>query len=817
MHCRWLCRDGRALRRGLGAVFVVCISFVLAACKPQFGSFLPANAHFSRTFGQLFVDGTERKISHYVIVKMPPAVIRTVSSGTMEYVPNFNEMGNCVLVRPQTYPVSLNDFSNLHALPSPSAIILAYCHLDQVTVHEAARTQYMRTLPQESASDWIDAANHFIARDEGFLQIDIRNIESPFPVSDEIGRAINDELYFAAFKDEGNGVALFVNPLPYLAAAVPALSIDAVAPTIADIVVQTSKSGFRSNDIVEHPVVGGSISAPLPRHPMRVAIRSIERTAAAGPVTVPYAFRSRLELVSGTPLVRSRGAALFNSFTFQQRTDLVGSAFETAKSDPSTEEYFPVVAWNPTQPAPSPGEEFFNALTIPGSFSLDLNSVAGGAAAFPGGQYRLTVTVADVGQAAMEQTISFQLEPGLEMQILTDGNPDDQNFQQGDTPVDFVRIGLWDHAFDPSDHVMNAADPANFVARDRFRFYVRIRDPNANTNSDQEVITARLGTFEDRSGLVVDNLTEIDLIESASEPGVFVSRAQLLTTTQIDLNATSCAPNAVQCEDDLFQAHDGRQTGGGLVADDAPGDRTHQAGIEDHVRIEYHPVGAVHDQAWDIPVCRRNPDQRRKVLVRMTVFDHIEDETKVQEEFRRANLGWAPACLRVDQEGTTRFLAGPLDANGDNIIADNEFTLIKPANPQGASDERVVITAFRNQAPPDVVEVFVVPEFDESIKGTTDIPADANLTGLGEKIFVFMEAGVLEGQRTLAHELGHALENGGRDEQQTHWREFYPVHDPFTDERIHFNRRISWQTIQLTTQVRTSSSGTGNRLMKPLQ
>lgn len=828
MHCWWLCRNGRALRRGSSAVLVVTSLILFSACKPDFGTFLPANAFIKRTFGQLFVAGTDEKLSHFVVVKMPPVAIMTVTSGTMEYAPDFHEMGHCVIVRPQKYPLTKNDFSNLHSLPSPSSIRLAYCNLIETSVHEAARVQYMRLLPHESSGDWIAAANHFIAGDSGFRQIDIRNHNVPFPISDEIGRANNDELFFAAFKQEGDK-KVFVNPLPYMAAAMPALQLDPVPPTFAltSVVVQTSASDFKnSSDIVEHTVAAdGSIATPLPRHPMRIAIQSTERASTAGPLIVPYAYRSRIELVSGTPVVRSRGAALFNSFKLDQGQDLRELSYEPDKSDPATDKFFPVVAWNKAHPAPAAGEEFFNALTLPGSFSLDLNAIAGGNAVFPGGQYRLVVTVADVAQAAVEQTITFQLEPALEMQILQDSNPDNNDFTDNTQVVDSVRIGLWEGAYDSSEDVLNGPGMADsFIGRDRFRFFVRIRDPNANTSSAQETVTAKLGVFEDGGGLPTDNLTDIELIESASEPGVFVSRSQLLTSLQNDLDAlpSTCPPGNVgssPCEDDHFHAHSGGPAG--PVADDQPGDRTHQARIEDHVRIEYVPAGSTNAQLWKVPVCQRNPDQRRRVLVRVTVFDNLVDEAKVAAELHRATIGWAPACLRIDQEGVTQFVSAPLDSNGISILADNVFDDINGSNPQAPSDERVVFAQFKAQARKDVIEVFVVPKIDRPpnmfVNGFARLPRHSPITQLGDYTFLYVVGNTDTSKRTLAHEIGHALENGGRDNEIVFKRDFYPQVNFFTDQQIRHNRRISWQTIGLTTRVRTSQTDNGNRLMKPLQ
>ncbi len=818
--------DGRGSRSGAAGRFLVLIAVLCtAACKPELGNLLPPNAHFVRTFGQLYEEAGNRRLSHYVIVKLPAGMIRTISSGTIEYLPGFAEMGNCLLLTPRTYPVSRNDYSGLRGgLPSPSSLILAYCHLDETSVRQAVRDVYQRLLINESSTEWDAAANHFIARDEGFRSLDVRFEQLPTPLHDELGFAINDELWFAAFTVEDTPAPLFVNPLPYLAAAVPALNLDAVKPVMTSVIIQTSASGFMTNDIVDHVPSGGTIATPLPRHPMRIAIRSEERTAAAGPVVVPYIYRTRVELVSGTPAVKARGAALFNAFQFQSAIDLARRAFDfdpPGVSDPANGVYFPFVAWNNASPAPAEGEDFFNALTLPGNFVLDLNRVSGGTSAFPGGQYRLALTVADVAQPALEQIIQFQLEPGAELQVAEDSDPEDAVI--GDRPVDFLNIGVWDRAFTDAaeNNLRNGAGTDNFVARDTRRFHLRIRDPAANTGAgSQETITARLGVFDDTSGAPVDELTEIRLVETGNDTGLFASVAQMLTPLpNVKPGALPCTLNGFTCQDDEFFAHDGT---GGPVADEAVGDRTHRAGIDDHVRIEYQPAGATQSQVWRYPVCQRAPESRRRVWVRATIFDDVidVDETRVLEEMEQANIAWSPACIQFDLREAVRTLPSPRDANGDSITIDDELSSIDDTNLAADSDEKRVILAFRDGAKADVVELFMVPGIEVGLPskaaGKADTPRKGYY-GLGEKTFLFVRNERDASMRILAHELGHALENGDRDfpdpPPKSH---FYPQSGvPFTDGMINTNRRISLQTIEKVRKLRSGGRGNeGNRLLR---
>jgi hypothetical protein len=54
--------------------------------------------------------------------------------------------------------------------------------------------------------------------------------------------------------------------------------------------------------------------------------------------------------------------------------------------------------------------------------------------------------------------------------------------------------------------------------------------------------------------------------------------------------------------------------------DDEPDDRTHRADIDGNLLVQYQPTGTMGIKEFRMPVCRRDPDERRKVLLRVHVF-----------------------------------------------------------------------------------------------------------------------------------------------------------------------------------------------------
>ncbi len=113
------------------------------------------------------------------------------------------------------------------------------------------------------------------------------------------------------------------------------------------------------------------------------------------------------------------------------------------------------------------------------------------------------------------------------------------------------------------------------------------------------------------AALIDDDLTDITLVETGVNTGEFVSRSQLLTSHDLQVNDDANA-------DDEFKAHDGSI---GVIDDDLVGDRTHRGEIDGAMRLQYQPGALPSLTTWDVPVCRRSPDERRRLEIRVTVFN----------------------------------------------------------------------------------------------------------------------------------------------------------------------------------------------------
>lgn len=455
------------------------------------------------------------------------------------------------------------------------------------------------------------------------------------------------------------------------------------------------------------------------------------------------------------------------------------------------------------------------------------------------------------GVSLVPATIALTL---ISVQMMQDTN-NDHSIGAGDNQIFNVDIARWNNAYDVAFNVNNAADPANFIEQDPRRFYLRIEDASANADAGAiEQITASIGTV-DQLLAVDDNQTDVTLTESGNNSGIFIARSAILVSRDIQVVDD---PDA----DDEFDAHDGTA---GTVADDAANDRTHRTEMDGRLRIQYQSAAAPAAQEWDLPVCQRNPEQRRRIELRTRIFnepyldtgyDHdgvpatpvigaangsfdfndvnmngMHDAGEASEQFMdisggavvfanagarggvvtpavvtdqmtRSNIAWAQACIRFESVGITTVDA-PTNAMGVDILADGVFDAV---------DETFVTATYAPGATVDVVEVFYTASI-ATANAYTRTPSDL-IAGLGENTFIYMQPGLNINFRTLAHELGHAMDNGW-DAPNTQVI-FYPADNTFTDDAVNQYRRVTDATVANVRTVRPVGNmmATGNRLLK---
>ncbi|MDZ7262126.1 MAG: Ig-like domain-containing protein, partial [candidate division KSB1 bacterium] len=335
------------------------------------------------------------------------------------------------------------------------------------------------------------------------------------------------------------------------------------------------------------------------------------------------------------------------------------------------------------------------------------------------GTYTITASSAEVAEGS-PQTFTVY---GASIEIL------DASL----TVTDHVQVARWDNAYDQFNEVINGPS-YNFIDRDPERFFIRVTDPSQNVDPQtKEKIEgkARIGTLNPNSG-EDDELTEITLLETDKNTGIFHSQSQLVMSPDLPVEDNP---------DDDFEAHDGISA---TVEDDEPNDRTHRAQRDGFVITEYElPDGR---KCVDtVSVCQRNPEERRTLQIRVHVFnepfddigyDHdrnpltppfgagngvfdfkdlnangvhdpgepsepyldlsqgfkdfwrgdrfplpspldgrggVVTEAYVQAQLSRANIAWAQASIRIVQVGETMFVDAPKDYNGKDILRDKYF------------------------------------------------------------------------------------------------------------------------------------------------
>ncbi|MBI4738684.1 VCBS repeat-containing protein [Candidatus Woesearchaeota archaeon] len=406
--------------------------------------------------------------------------------------------------------------------------------------------------------------------------------------------------------------------------------------------------------------------------------------------------------------------------------------------------------------------------------------------------------------------------------------------------TDHVQIARWDNAYGPAPayDVRNDAAPANnFIDLDPEHFFIQITDFSKNTitNVIETITTIRIATLTE-SGNIDDNLSEIDLIETGANTGVFRSRSQLLMSPDLPI-----ADNP----DDDFSAHDGVT---GLIQDDPippiRNDRTHRATIDGKVKVEYQPAtGITLDK--NISVFDRDPEERRILQVRVHVFNEppgvdingdgvintvlgtqAQATTHVNAQIERANIAWAQAGIKVIRLGDIIFENAPNDATGTNILVDRRFLLNDEAE--------IIFRSFEGNMQIDILDVWFVcliwdpsipPPYLPTANAIAYPPANRPFDH-GEFSFTFigLENNILAPglpqipldlqYRTLAHEIGHLLTN--QPESPNLRYIFFPARQTYMDNNWNSYRRITEATATTSRTLRDPPSdlnALGNRML----
>ena len=168
----------------------------------------------------------------------------------------------------------------------------------------------------------------------------------------------------------------------------------------------------------------------------------------------------------------------------------------------------------------------------------------------------------------------------------------------------------------------------NFVDHDPERFYIKVTDFSKREDPDfkdtlSTEVTIETGILKLPYAIpkIIDEKTTIHLVEDEKNSGVFISEALILTAPdiQVPLEVRSLGDPELWVSDDDFKVHDNIT---GVVEDDYPNDRTHQAEIGGTVYVEY-TTSLSTVKSSEVPVCEDIKTVKYQFVTFYEPFDDV--------------------------------------------------------------------------------------------------------------------------------------------------------------------------------------------------
>ena len=202
--------------------------------------------------------------------------------------------------------------------------------------------------------------------------------------------------------------------------------------------------------------------------------------------------------------------------------------------------------------------------------------------------------------------VAVTVTPAID--IILDSN-DDHVVDQNEPVARFVRVGLWDRAFDSATGNLHndAAEATNFVGADTRRFYFRVHDPG----SSGEVRVRWKTTTGSGANDDAPASQQATCIETGAGSGFFVSRAAMVVTDTIDQQQTT---------------NSGLPTGNADAGNRNFGQSNHRTRkiivndtnkLASKVVLEYTPASGVAPLPVSVPLFNRSPEDRKKIKVHL--------------------------------------------------------------------------------------------------------------------------------------------------------------------------------------------------------
>jgi hypothetical protein len=325
------------------------------------------------------------------------------------------------------------------------------------------------------------------------------------------------------------------------------------------------------------------------------------------------------------------------------------------------------------------------------------------------------------------------------------GQANKLSVDENDPATVFVRMGLWDHAFDSTGTILNKADEKdNFAGADTRRFYIRVRDTAASNR-----VTVKWRTLKpDGTALDGPASQDLTLVETSTGSHVFVSRALMLVSEEND-QKQSCDSGLAAGTTDAGDRKQGESN-----------HRTRRGSMFGTVVAEYTSIAGGAPVSATAQVFDRSPEERRKMLIQIFV---VRDRTGSPV----APIVW-PRDLRVIRDAYERIgirvdttVRVPLPPNAKQITigSDSIVEVDLPAGIQRPgkltfNDETLLGAA--NPALADTVRVFYIAGLKSGAGGETWTDAITSATD-SRRAAAFVIPST--GPYAAAHEIGHAVSN----------------------------------------------------------
>jgi hypothetical protein len=289
----------------------------------------------------------------------------------------------------------------------------------------------------------------------------------------------------------------------------------------------------------------------------------------------------------------------------------------------------------------------------------------------------------------------------------------------------FVRVGIWDHGFDPTNGnlINKSADAQNFIGRDSKgplgrRFYFRVNDQNAAGRSEVQVnwrTEFGSGGTDDAPASQV-----ISLIPTPADPTVFVSHAVFLVTDKVDQAQSADSGLAAGLPDTGSRAlgqsnHRIRM----ITVDDS-----HQ--LDSTIVAEYTPPLGGAKVTTTVPVFQRSPEERLKINVHLVnvrdkaaaaggtgALTPARKQTAIQtllSVYARCGIFLKIDEIAIDPPASsinwqTRYPASPQAISADPAVESAGF----PAGNLAPSTSQIdIINVIRNQPGFDANDIYIV-------------------------------------------------------------------------------------------------------------